>query len=90
MTPTLTRIRSPQRPLTVDEKAKLLNLLARVVGVCDGPGIKHGWPYPEVMTDDDQKTRLPMTDEGAEVVGIARRVLSEYGMEPIKLEPLGS
>lgn len=74
----------------MDEKLRLLNVLARLVGVCNGPGTSHGWPYPEVQTDDDQTCRMPLTESGAAVVAQARRLLAEYGQEPIPLTNLGS
>jgi hypothetical protein len=90
MTTTLHRIRPKRTPLTVEEKSKILHVLARLVGVCDGPGVKHGYPFPEVQTDDDTTTRMPLTDQGAEVVATARRLLAEYGKEPVPLHPMGS
>lgn len=68
----------------------VLNMLARLVGECQGPHTKHGWPYPEVHTDDDVTVRLPMTERGAAVIASARRLLAEHGMEPIAPRDLGS
>lgn len=72
------------------DSEQVLTMLARVVGVCDGPGTSHGSPYPEVMTDDDEHVRLPLTEYGASVVADARRMLAEHGREATHLEPMGS
>ena len=81
-TATTPRLQRPKKPLTVDDKERLLNILARMVGLC---GCR-GWPFVEVLTDDDERRSFPLTDEGAAVVGYARRLLAEFGKQPIPLD----
>lgn len=69
---------------------RILHVLSQLTGECQGPNTSHGWPYPAVETDEDVIVRLPMTASGAAIVGVARRLLAEYGMEPIAPKNLGS
>jgi hypothetical protein len=65
----------------MDPHERLLNILARTVGLFGN----RGWPYIEIMTDDDEKRSYPITDDGAAVIGYARKLLAEHDRKPIAM-----
>ena len=70
----------------MEERDKLLNALARVVGLfgtSDRASI-------EVPTDDDETRTYPVSEDQQVQIDFGRRVLHECGREPIPLMKMGS
>lgn len=66
----------------MDEQDQILRMLASVTGLFG----QRGWPFIEVLLDDDEKRSFPIPDAAEVVLRNARKLLALHGKKPIPLE----
>lgn len=64
----------------MDEFDRALTMLARVTGLFG----ERGWPFIQVVLDDDEVRSHPIPDEAEKVLRNARKYLAQNGRKPMR------